>query len=119
MQRPTLQQFIPRRPRHDTVAPDGLPIAIRVGDDDSRDGHLKNLSREGFQVVSPQSFALGQEIGVHLSDPTSGHEFTFHGTVRWATDDGDGHFTIGCQSTQTADWATLGELFLRRMLDRH
>jgi len=114
-----IRGFVARRPRHPALTADGLPVTVAVqpDGDDWIEGRLKNLSRDGFQLAVPEPFPLGEEITFRLFDPESEYECTVRGTVRWSTEVAPGRHTVGCQSTEAIDWTTLGELFLRRMLD--
>jgi hypothetical protein len=114
-----VRSFVARRPRHRPTREDGLPVTVHPtgAEDETVDGRLKNLSRDGFQLTMPTAYELGQQIAFRLSDPQTQYEFDVEGTVRWSTENPSGEHTVGCQATAAIDWSTLGELFLRRMLD--
>jgi len=96
-----------------------VPVSVRPASDESRllRGHLKNLSRDGLLLLLGEPLLLGEQLDIQLHDTQHGDEFHLRATVRWTRADRPGRHSLGCQMDKPADWATLGEMFVRGLLD--
>jgi len=114
-----LESFRPRRPRHQATDATGHCLQLERGPGKtprSIDAKLLNLSSAGAGFRVTVLLEVGEAITFHLRREPSQLLLTRSGTVRWASRDEQGDWTVGCLFDRRVDWETLGELFLKGIL---
>ncbi len=119
MARSDYTQFTPRRPRHPVTEAAAIDVSLeRSGQEPSClvAARLLDFSREGFRLRVPVRLTVQEAVTVRIRSENDGIDLALPGTVRWQRPDGDAAWLVGCAATRPADWETLGELFLHKIL---
>ncbi len=75
------------------------------------EAELLDLSRSGIRFRVPLPLTVEESITVRLHTEDSAVDLALPCTVQWRRPEGDGIWSVGCESASQVDWETLGELF--------
>jgi hypothetical protein len=105
-----------RKPRHPTV--EGQAVEAWLERADSRlVAELADFSRNGAGLVTSAPAIDGERVTVRIRLTESGLDLSLAGTVRWQREQPKGCWFVGCEFEEPVSLETLGELFLREILD--
>ena len=110
-------EFVPRFPRHDAV--NAKPSSVEVWLAERNQLHavqLVNLSRRGIGVRAPVELAPDQVVTLKFTD-SDGLDVSLGAVVRWCSVHEPAVWDVGCEFDSEVEWETLGELFLRGVLE--
>jgi hypothetical protein len=108
--------FVVRKPRHTTAQGQAVEAWLeRAGG--RLDAELANFSRHGVGLIAGEPAEIDERVTLRIRHTESGLDLSLAGTVRWRRARAEGRWLLGCQLDQPVSLETLGELFLREILD--
>jgi hypothetical protein len=116
----SLELFHPRGPRHLSAEGEQATVELRRLAEQPHPDHLArpaDISRTGMHLVLSKTLAIGATAFVTLRDSRGDAVLAREGKVQWARVGTDQRWHVGVEFTTQLDWETLGELFLRNILN--
>lgn len=110
---------VARRPRHNAADDSEMRIQlIRTGVDpiDVMRAQLRDVSRDGLQLIVEQRLSEQEPVNVQIGQANSDFDLELAATVCWVEPEGK-TWAIGCQFKEQLKWEEYGELFLNGILE--
>lgn len=115
-----IEQLRPRGPRHLSAEGEAATIELRNRLEQPHPDHLghpADISRTGMHLVLSKSLPESATVFVTLRDVGGKAILAREAHVQWARRSIDQKWHVGIEFAEPLDWETLGELFLRNILN--